>query len=122
MSVRNWGNPPLYSTTAATTTDPTTSALVAELILSTAPRVDDNYEVRYCIGASTGAVWRLQHAVSSGLGSSAITTETVVFTGSNQSAEYVFTHRASPGDRFRIIALSSMTATAAGKIQAESIT
>lgn len=121
MSVRNDGNPPLWSTTG-TVSNPDTATLVAELILSTAPRVDDNYEVRYTIGASTGGVWRLEHAISSGLGSTAIAEQVVVFTGSNQSAEYVYTHRASPGDRFRIIPLSSMTATAAGKIQAESIT
>src|SRR6185503_3667262 len=123
MSVRNVGNPPLFSTTAATASNPDTAALVAELILSTASKVDaDNYEVRYTIGASTGGVWRLEHAISSGLGSTAITQQIVVFTGSNQSAEYVYTHRAAPGDRFRIVPLSSMTATAAGKIQAEAIT
>lgn len=127
MSVRNFGNIPIFSTTAATTSDPTTSALVAELILSTQHAigrtdVPDTYEVRYTIGASTGGAWRLEHAISSGLGSTAITQQIVVFTGSNQSAEYVYTHRALPGDRFRIIPLSSLTATAAGKIQAEAIT
>ena|SRR5688572_12898792 len=125
MSVRQFGNLPIFSTTAASVTDPSTATLVAELILSSAfasVLVPDVYEVRWIPGASTGAIWRLEHATSSGLGSSAIATQTIVFTGSNQSAEYVTTHRASPGDRFRIVALSSFTGTAAGKIQAESIT
>lgn len=122
MSARNWGNVPQFSTTAATVTDPSTASLVAELILSTTPKVADNYEVRFGVGASTGVAWRLEHATSSGLGSSAIAKQIVVFTGSNQTAEYVFTFRANPGDRFRAVPASSFTGTAAGVIQVEALT
>ena len=135
MAFRLGGNVPLYSTTAATVTDPSTASLIAELIIpasiSTSGAPPSYYEVRYAVGASTGGAWRLECALSSGLGSSAIrTTEndstsalqrTIVFTGSNQTAEYVFTHKAYPGDRFRIVPLSSLTATAAGSIQIEGI-
>lgn len=135
MAFRVGGNVPLYSTTAATVTDPSTASLVAELIIpvtiSTAGAPPSYYEVRYVVGASTGGAWRLECARSSGLGSTALrVTENdssnalqraIVFTGSNQTAEYVLTHKAYPGDRFRIVPLSSLTATAAGSIQIEGI-
>ena len=121
MSARNWGNVPQFSTTAASVNDPSTATLVAELILSTAGQ-PGNYDVRFGVGASTGAVWRLEHATSSGLGSSAIAQQIIKFTGSNQSAEYVYTFRANPGDRFRAVPASSFTGTAAGVIQAEALT
>lgn len=125
MSGRNWGNGPIYSTTAATVSDPSTASLVAELILSTSIATPfDNYEVRFGMGASTSAIWRVEHATSSGLGSTAITKQIVVFTGSNQTAEYVYTFRAAPGERFRIIPLIAPSTgnTAAGVIQAEALT
>lgn len=134
MGARNYGNVPLFSTTAATTADPSTSALVAQLILPSPgdTRVASLYEVRYAVGASTGAAWRLECALSSGLGSSALRTadndstsaaqQAVVFTGSNQTSEFVFTHKAYPGDRFRVVPLSSFSGTAAASIEAEAIT
>ena len=118
MGFRDWGNPPAYSTTAATTTDPSTAALVAELQATQ----DDLYEVRFVVGASTGAIWRLEHANSTSLASGGIRQQTVVFTGSNQSAEFILSYKAEAGDIFRIVPLSSFTGTAAGKIQAEIIT
>jgi hypothetical protein len=120
MGVRNYGNPPQFSTTAATVADPSTADVVAELILSTSGQ-PDNYDVRFGIGASTSAVWRLEHCTSSGLGSSAIAKQIVKFTGSNQTAEYVYTFRAAPGDRFRVRVNSTFTGTAAGVIQAEGL-
>lgn len=131
MSGRNWGNPPLLSTTAPTQSNPSTATLCAELIL---PRVGDttvpdNYEVRFGLGGSTGALWRLDCAFSSGLGSTALRTNSYgvdqrvnVYTGSNQSAEFVLTVRAMPGDRFRATLESSFTGTAAAWIQAEALT
>lgn len=135
MSFRIGGNVPLVSTTAGTLSNPSSGTLIAELIIpasiSTVNAPPSYYEVRYTIGASTGGVWRLECAHSSGLGSTAIrTTEndsssalqrTIVFTGSNQSAEYVYTYKAYPGDRFRILQESTITATVAGKIQIEGV-
>lgn len=134
MGARNYGNVPLFSTTAATQADPSTATLVAQLIIpapgsTSAPA--DLYEVRYVVGASTGAVWRLECALSAGLGSTAIRLtdndstnafqRAIVFTGSNQTSEFVLTHKAYPGDRFRVIALSSFTGTAAASIEAEAL-
>lgn len=118
MGARNFGNPPIFSTTVASGTDPSTSALTAEL----QGLADALYEVRYFVGASTGAIWRLEHALSTGLGSTGIRQQTIVFTGSNQSAEFVLTHKAESGDIFRIVPSSSFTGSYACKIQAEILT
>ena len=134
MSARNYGNVPLFSTTAATQTDPSTATLVAELVLPVtgSSLYASQWEVRYTVGASTGAIWRLECCLSTGLGSTAIRLtdndssnafqRAVVFTGSNQTSEFVFTHKAYPGDRFRVVPLSSLTGTAAATIEAEALT
>lgn len=131
MAGRNWGNPPFLSTTAGTANDPSTATLCAQLILPAVgdTSVQDYYEVRFGLGASTGVLWRLDTALSSGLGSTALrnnswgTPQRVnVFTGSNLSGEFVITLRAAPGDRFRAYLESSITGTAAAWIQAEALT
>jgi hypothetical protein len=134
MGARNYGNVPLWSTTAGTQTDPSTATLVAELIIPSPGSTDmaSLYEVRFSVGASTGAIWRLECAQSSGLGSTAIRLadndssnafqRAVNFTGSNQTSEFVYTFKAKPGDRFRAVPLSSFTGTAAAAIQAECLT
>lgn len=134
MSGRNFGNVPLASTTAGSVADPSTATLVAELIIPSpgSTTIADHYEVRYVVGASTGAIWRLECALSSGLGSTALRPtqndstsalqRAVVFTGSNQTSEFVLTQKAYPGDRFRVVPLSSFTGTAAAHIQAEALT
>lgn len=133
MSARNYGNVPLFSTTATTQTDPSTATLVAQLIVPSpgSTSVPSNYEVRFLVGGSTGAVWRLECALSAGLGSTAIRLadndssnafqRAVVFTGSNQTSEFVKTYKAYPGDRFRVVPVSSFTGTAAACIQAEAL-
>ena len=117
MAWRDWANPPIQSTQVASA-DPTTATLVAEV-----PGLQDRlYEVRWCVGASTGALFRLEHALSTGLGSTGIRDQVMVFTGSNQSAEYVFSYKAESGDRFRVLVNSSFTGTVSAKISAEVMT
>lgn len=120
MSVRNYGNIPLFSTTAVTASNPSTATLVAELILPATGQAD-NYEVRFAVGASTSAIWALEHANSAGFEMSDLEQQIVTFTPTNVSAEYVFTFRADPGDRFRARVASTFTGTAAAKIQAEAL-
>lgn len=115
MSLRIYGNPPIYSTTAASGTDPSTATLCAELQALN----NDTYEVRWIVGASTGVIWRLDHASSTNL--AAVRARTIVFTGSNQSAEFITTHRAESNDIFRVVPHSSFTGTFACQIQAEKI-
>lgn len=115
--VRNWGNPPIQSTQAAAS-NPSTSTLLAEL----SSLAEGLYEVRWCVGASTGALFRLEHALSTSLASTGIRDQTMVFTGSNQSAEYVFGYRVETGDRLRVLVNSSFTGSVAAKISAEIFT
>lgn len=131
MSVRDFGNVPMWSTTTPTGSDPSTATLAAELIIPTGMITQDyNWEVRFSAGASTGALWRMECATSSGLGASAIKVvgpssgieQTLNFTGSNQTSEFVYTFRAGPGDRFRIVPQSSFTGTYGASIQAEVLT
>ena len=117
MGFRDFGNPP-RSSTHGLTTDPSTATIIAE-ITSLEDRL---YEVRWAIGASTGANWRLEQALSTGLGSTAVRDLTVVYTGSNITSEFIFAYKAESGDRFRIVALSSFTGNCFGKISAEVIT
>lgn len=122
MSWRNWGNVPQFSTTP-TATDPSTATIVSEIITSTGPVAAEIYEVRWGVGAnSTSVVWLLEHCTSSGLGSTAIVQQNVVMTGTNQTSEFVFTFRVTPGDRFRTRVLSTFTGIAASWIQIEAVT
>lgn len=118
MSFREWGNPPIYSTTASNGTDPSTATLCAQR----EGLGNFTYEVRFGIGASTSASWRIEHALSTGLGSTGIRQQIVVFTGSNQTSEFIYTFRAEEGDRFRVIPFSSFTGTYGCVIQAEILT
>lgn len=117
MGFRDWGNPPILSTQVASA-DPSTATLLAEIT----GLQDRLYEVRWCVGASTGALFRLEHALSSGLGSTGIRDQIMVFTASNQSAEYMFNYKAETGDRFRVLVNSSFTGAVSAKIAAEVLT
>ena len=118
MGARNWGNPPIWSTASGTGTDPSTTALLAELT----GLVDALYEVRFIVGASTSAFWVFEHALSSGVTSTSFRERTHVFTGTGQSAEYVLTYKAETGDRFRVRVNSSFSGTWAADLQAERLT
>jgi hypothetical protein len=120
MSHRDWGNPPIQSTQAASS-DPSTSTLIAELNSSNG-LIGGLYEVRWAVGASTGALFRLEHALSTGLGSTAIRDQAMVFTGSNQTSEFVFNYKLEAGDRLRVLTNSSFTGSVAAKISAEQFT
>jgi hypothetical protein len=117
MGFRDAGNPPLLSTQAAGS-DPTTSAILAEIT----GLQNRNYEVRFLVGASTGAVYVLELALSSGVSSTSFRNETRVFTASNQTSEYVLSYRAEENDRLRVRVGSSFTGAYAAKIQAEALT
>jgi hypothetical protein len=114
---RDWGNPPIQSTQAAGS-DPSTSTIIADI----QNLKDAYYEVRWAVGASTGALWRLELASGSGLSTTAIRDQVMVFTGSNQTSEFVFGYKAETGDRFRVLVNSSFTGSVAAKISAEIFT
>ena len=126
MSFYDWGNIPVKSTQGLAT-NPTTSVLVAELVSSefgtNLANRDINYRVTWIVGASTAASFRLERCLSSGVGSTAIREQLIVFTALNQSAQYVSNYRLTYGDRLRVrVDPALASANAAAKIEAEPIT
>ena|SRR3990167_4388659 len=123
MAFYDWGNVPVNSTQDVAS-NPTTGVLIAEIVSSQfggnlAARAG-SYRVTWIVGASTLASFRLEHCLSSGLGSTALRDRTVVWTALNQSAQYVANYRIEPGDRLRVRADPALAAaSAAAKIQAE---
>ena len=120
MARPDYGNIALLSTVASTTAngaDPSTATICAEI---SGIGANENVEVRYIAGGATGTIWLLEHCTSSGLGSTAISHQTRVFTGSNQSAEYVLAYRTgnTAGARFRIRNASTFTGAYGCDIQA----
>lgn len=131
MSAREWGNPPLLSTTAPTTNNPSTATLCAELIV---PTIGDTttfgrYEVRLVLGVgSTGALWRFDVATSSNLSTTALRNNTYgtpqrlnFYTGTAQTSEFLVTVMAKPGDRMRCLVESTFTSLVQASIQAEEL-
>jgi len=116
-----YGNKPIKST-QATATDPSTATLIAEIDSTQFAQVSPRevlYRVFWRVGASTGAIYRLEHCSSTGLGSTAILDVQTVFTGSNQTSQFVSGYMINPGDRLRVRVGSSFTAAAAASIEAE---
>jgi len=124
MAERDWGNPPAHSTSFSTpagtwvNSDPTTATLIAEY----SGLLDRIYQVHWMVGASTGAVWRLEHCLSTALSSAGIRAQKIVYTGSNLSAEFLSLHKAEAGDLLRIVPASSFTGSYYGSIQVEILT
>lgn len=108
------GNNPIQSDEGIAT-DPSTATIVAD----TSTLAEGRYEVRWAIGASTVGIWRLEQALSTGLGSTGYRDQTVVYTVSQGSGEFIFSYQVEQGDFFRIVPQSSFTGNAAGKISAE---
>ena len=118
MAWHDWGNPTVASTQTSTTGQSTTALLAA---ISSASISGGIWSVRWVVGGSTNATWELEHALSTGLGSTAIRDVMTVFTPPNQSAEYVRTYVCETGDIFRAM-ITSTVAIVAAKIEAEKLT
>lgn len=122
MGKRDFGNPPQLSTQAAGA-NATTNTMIAQVpTTGVTALVDAIYEVRFIVGCSTNVLWKLEHALSSGITDTSTRDVTIVYTGTNQSAEFVQTYKAESGDRFRVRHVSSVTASYAGHIQIEKLT
>lgn len=128
------GNAPINSTGAGFVTNPSTSALIAEIdstqlavvlqsAVSGAGRASA-FRVTWIIGTnqSTAVAFRLEQALSTGLGSTGIRDRTFAVSGPGQSAQFVLNHKLQPGDRLRVVPDSSFAGTAYAKIQAEPLT
>jgi len=116
------GNPPLTST-QTTATDPSTTTLVAELDSTTLITTQRGgiYLLNWWPGASTNAVWWLEHCLSTGLGSTAIRERQIIRTVTNQHAQYVRKFVLEANDRIRVRVGSTFTGDADVKLQAEKL-
>ena len=119
---RTWGNEPINSS-GGLTANPTTASLIAEVdstaLGSTGWAAGKSYQVSWIVGASTLAVMRLEHCLSTGLGSTAIRDVVYAHTPSGVSPQYVTAHKLEPGDRLRVRVNSSFTGNASAWISAE---
>lgn len=126
MSFFQTGNPPINSTFASAT-DPSTSALLAELDSSnfgeSAQRKRDRvYGVNAWLGGSTGALWVLESVTSTAVGSAAIIDRVFLRTASGQTSQFVHKFKLSATtDRIRVRHASSATGTFDAKLQAEEL-
>ena len=123
MSFFLTGNQPINST-QGTAADPSTATLIAELDSSnfgTQSTRTIQVQAHFYVGASTSALWWIEHATSTGLGSSAITDRLIVRTASGQHSQFAKRYLIGFGERLRIHVGSSFTGDADAKIQVEII-
>lgn len=117
MALHDNGTPAVNSSSALIA-NPTTNALLAEI----SSLAGGQYEVRWIVGATTNATWKLEHCLSSGITSTSFRDQVIAFTATNQSAEYVGNYTVETGDRLRARLESSFTGSAAAHIQIEQLT
>ena len=122
MSFFGWGNRAFVSTASTTTSNPSSSALLAEVDINTT-MADVRaggvpFQVSWIVGVQTTlATFRLDHAASTSL--SDIRKRTLVMVSSGQSAQFIPKHTVERGDRFRVVLESTVTAVCAATIIAE---
>lgn len=104
------------ASTAAPASNPSTSALIAEVDSTQLLDVkQQNVQVSWIVGCSTANTLQLEHCLSTGLGSTAIRDVTYVLVPKDQSGQYMTKHYVTAGDRFRVrtnVALASANAMA----------
>ena len=123
MSFFAEGNPPINSTTGIVAA-PSTASLIAELdstqlgTVNYAVGQEQNFNVRAILGASTTAVWQVEHAISTALASPIDTV--FVYSATGQSGQYGWVFRLQKDSRIRA-RLNSTAANATAFLQAEAL-
>ena len=118
-----WGNRAIESTTIGVQATLSSQSLLAEVDLNgTNAFVKSGGEawgVTWIVGTpTTMATFLLDHALSTGTGSTGLRNQTVVEVSSGQSAQFYTKHNVFAGDRFRV-RLASSIVSANAKIIAE---
>ncbi len=126
MAWRDWGNPPVFSTTPQPVANPSTGTLCAEIDstqLGTKDLIANQkllVQTTWFIGGDTLATWRLEAAKSTALSAS---TQTVfVKSPTGQSGQYVTTNELYKDYRLRARVDSTFTANVVASILAERLT
>ena len=123
MSFFGWSNRAIESTTLGVQVTLSTTSLLAEVDLNgsnaTVKAGGEAWGVTWIVGTpSTLAIFLLDHALSTGTGSTGLRNQTVVEVSSGQSGQFYTKHNVEPGDRFRV-RLASSIVSANAKIIAE---
>ena len=123
MSFFETGNRGIESTTIGVQVTLSTTTLLAEVDLNgTNASViagGSVWGVTWIVGTpSTGAIFLLDHALSTGTDSTGLRNQTVVEVSSGQSGQFFTKHNVTAGDRFRVRVASSIV-SANAKIIAE---
>lgn len=128
MSYYITGNPPINSTFAPVS-DPSTSALLAELdstnfkVFAKQGPSERIYGVNISIGGSTGAYWVVEHVTSTAIGTAAIVDRCFYRTASGQTSQFVRKFRlTATTDRIRVRHVSSVTGVFEAGLSAEELT
>lgn len=137
MSFFAWGPNSIYSapSTGGPVTNPTTATLLAEIDFNSSqvsvPAGGKTYGVTWIVGVpATVATFLLDHALSTGVGSTGIRRQIVAPVSSNQTIQLFTKHHIDPpstansnvqgqGDRLRVRIGSSFTGSAHATIIAE---
>lgn len=120
------GNVPVNSTFAPVT-DPSSAALIAELDssnfrLTTGSPAERMYGVNIYLGGSTGALWVVEHAVSTGVSSTSFADRVFLRTASGQTSQFVVNFRLTARtDRIRVRIPSTLSGTFDAKLSAQEI-
>jgi hypothetical protein len=126
MGVFDWGSPPIHSAQVEQT-NVSTITLIAEIdstVLGTAHFKDGQSklaDVAWIVGGSSNAQFLLEHALSTGLGSTGVRKVTGVYTIHSQSQQFQSRLVLQKDDRLRVRCASTLTAAFAS-IQAEYLT
>lgn len=125
MSYFITGNVPINSTFAPAT-DPSTTALLAELDSSNfRPRGPGEriYGVHITLGGSTGGYWVVEHATSTNVASTAVADRCFYRTASGQTSQFVRKFRlTATTDRIRVRHVSSVSGLFEAGLSAEELT
>lgn len=109
------------ASTAAPAANPSTTTLVAEVDSTQLQDVhQQNVQVSWLVGCSTATTYRLEHCLSTGLGSTAVRDVSYVLVPKDQTGQYMTKHYVTEGDRFRVrVDAALASANAAAKIIVE---
>ena len=117
------GNQSITSTNTGVSTDPSTSAILAELTTTNFGSTERNrdYVVHAFLGGSTQGVWSVEQTTSSNVNSTTLMNQTIVYTAAHQTSEFIKRFRVSGVERVRVRHFSSNTGSYHATLQAEEI-
>lgn len=114
------GDAPVYST-ATTATNPSTSALLAQLDSTQLLTINRGgiYQVNAWLGSDTNVLYWVEHCLSTGLGSTAIRQRVPLRTAGTQTSQFVLRFKLEQNDLLRVRASTTYTGDLDAQLAAE---